>query len=179
MSVREIRRYPDAVLRRKARRVPSIDRGIQELIDDMLETLHKAYGAGLAAPQVGVSLRIVVIQMPEKEPLVLVNPEVVKRSGEREIEEGCLSIPGYRGTVKRSTAVTVKARDRQGKEIRIKGEEILCQALEHELDHLNGILYIDRLVDRRTLHKIEPGEQEKEKLPAEPAVVAKPESVAI
>jgi peptide deformylase len=179
MPVRAIRRYPDAVLRRKARRVPSIDRGIQEFIDEMIETLKKASGAGLAAPQVGVSLRIVVIQLPEKELLVLINPEVVKRVGEREVEEGCLSIPGYRGTVKRSAVVTVKARDRQGKEIRIKGEELLCQALEHELDHLNGVLYIDRLVDNKTLHKIEPGEEEKEKLTAEPAVVAEPESVAI
>ena len=162
MPVREIRCVPDPVLRRKAKRVPSVDRGIQELIDDMIVTLQKAFGAGLAAPQVGVSLRIVVIQMPEKEPMVLVNPEVVKRSGEREIEEGCLSIPGYRGMVKRSQIVTVKARDRHGKEFRIKGEDILGQCLEHELDHLNGILYIDHLVDKKTLHKVEPEEDEEE-----------------
>jgi peptide deformylase len=160
MSVREIRYFPDPVLRRKARRVPSVDRGIQEFIDDMLETLHHAYGVGLAAPQVGVSLRIVVIQLPEKEPIVLINPEVVKRSGEREIEERCLSIPGYRGIVKRSISVTVKARDRQGKGIRLKGDELLGQALEHELDHLNGVLYIDHLVDKKTLHKIELEEEE-------------------
>ena len=162
MPVREIKCVPDPVLRRKAKRVPSVDRGIQELIDDMIVTLNKAYGVGLAAPQVGVSLRIVVIRMPESEPIVLINPEVVKRSGEREIEEGCLSIPGYRGTVKRSQIVTVKARDRHGKEFRIKGEDLLGQCLEHELDHLNGILYIDRLVDKKTLHKIEPEEDEEE-----------------
>ena len=162
MPVREIRCVPDPVLRRKAKRVPSVDRGIQELIDDMLITLHEASGAGLAAPQVGVSLRIVVVQMPETEPLVLVNPEVVKRSGEREIEEGCLSIPGYRGTVKRSLSVTVKAHDRQGKEFRIKADDLLGQCLEHELDHLNGILYIDHLTDKKTLHKVKPEEDEEE-----------------
>ncbi len=160
MPVREIRCFPDPVLRRKAKRVPSVDRGIQELIDDMIVTLGRASGVGLAAPQVGVSLRIVVIQMPEEKPIVLVNPEVVRRSGEREIEEGCLSIPGYRGTVKRSISVTIKAHDRQGKEIRIKGEELLGQCLEHELDHLNGILYIDHLTDKKTLHKIEPEAEE-------------------
>lgn len=161
MPVREIRCYPDPVLRRKAKRVPSVDHGIQELIDDMIETMHRAYGVGLSAPQVGVSLRIVVIQMPEEELVVLINPEVVKRSGEREIEEGCLSIPGYRGNVKRSLSVTVKARNREGKEFRIKRDEMLGQALEHELDHLNGILYIDRLVDKKTLHRVEHGEEEK------------------
>ena len=116
-------------------------------------------GVGLAAPQVGVSLRIVVIQEPEKEPICLINPEIVKRSGERVIEEGCLSIPGYCGMVKRSEQVTVKAHDRNGKEIRIKGEGLLGQALEHECDHLNGILYIDQLTDKKTLHKVEPEEE--------------------
>jgi peptide deformylase len=100
--------------------------------------------------------------MPEGEPIVLINPEIVKRSGEREIEEGCLSIPGYRGTVNRSQVVTIKARDRQGKEFRIKGDDILGQCLEHELDHLNGILYIDLLTDKKTFHKIKPEEDEEE-----------------
>jgi peptide deformylase len=162
MPAREIKCVPDPVLRRKAKRVPSVDRGIQELIDDMIVTLHEASGAGLAAPQVGVSLRIVVVQMPEEEPFVFVNPEVVKRSGEREIEEGCLSIPGYRGTVKRSVTVTVKAHDRHGKEFRIKADDLLGQCLEHELDHLNGVLYIDHLVDKKTLHKVKPEEDEEE-----------------
>jgi peptide deformylase len=162
MTIRKIRCVPDTVLRRKAKRVPSVDRGIQALIDDMIETLHEASGAGLAAPQVGVSLRLVVVQMPEQEPLVLINPEVVKRQGEREIEEGCLSIPGYRGMVKRSLNVTVKALDRQGKEFRIKGDDLLGQCLEHELDHLNGILYTDILIENTKLRKLEPDEDEEE-----------------
>lgn len=162
MPPREIRCVPDPVLRRKAKRVPAADRGIQALIDDMIETLHRASGAGLAAPQVGVSLRIVVVQMPECEPLALINPEVVKRRGEREIEEGCLSIPGYRGTVKRAVNVTVKGLDRQGKEIRIKGDELLGQCLEHEIDHLNGVLYTDRLVENTTLRRLRPDEEEEE-----------------
>jgi peptide deformylase len=128
----------------------------------MIVTLKKAYGVGLAAPQVGVSLRVVVIQMPQSEPLVLVNPEIVKRSGEREIEEGCLSIPGYRGMVRRSQVVTVKAHDRQGKEFRIKGDELLGQCLEHEIDHLNGILYTDNLVEHTRLRRVRPDEDEEE-----------------
>jgi peptide deformylase len=178
MQVRKIRLLPDPVLRKKAKKVPSVDKGIQELIDDMIETLHKARGAGLAAPQVGVSLRIVVIQEPEKEPLCLVNPEIVKRSGERVIEEGCLSIPGYRGMVKRSEQVTVKAHDRSGKEIRIKAEGLLGQAIEHECDHLEGVLYIDRLTDKKTLRKIdeETGEDEDLELHPVPAKKAKGET---
>lgn len=174
MALRKIRCYPDPVLRKKAKRVPSVDRGIQELIDDMVMTLDRASGVGLAAPQVGVSLRIVVIRMPKCEALVLVNPEIVKRSGEREIEEGCLSFPGYRGTVKRSAAVTVKARDREGKEIRIKGDELLGQAIEHELDHLNGVLFIDHLTDRKTLHKIDEEEDDFEGTAPQPAVSSEP-----
>jgi len=115
---------------------------------------------GLAAPQVGISLRIAVIGLPDEEPIVLVNPEIVKRSGERVLEEGCLSIPGYRGEIKRSVSVIVKARDRSGKETRIKGTELLAQVLEHELDHLNGVLYIDHLESTDELHKIEPEEEQ-------------------
>ncbi|MEK7282141.1 MAG: peptide deformylase, partial [Chloroflexota bacterium] len=108
---------------------------------------------GLASTQIGVPLRIAVIQIDEEEPLVLINPEMVKRSGERVVEEGCLSVPGYRGMIRRSEKVTVKALDRQGRPVRIKGEGLLAQALEHELDHLNGVLYIDK-VEEGTLHKL-------------------------
>ena len=130
----------------------------------MIETMHDAPGVGLAAPQVGFSLRIVVIGLPEKEDIALINPEVVRRKGERVVNEGCLSIPGYMGKLKRSESVTVKGRDRSGKEIRIKGEELLAQALEHEIDHLNGVLYIDRLESKDDLHKIEPKETEEKEL---------------
>jgi len=156
MAVREVRHLPDAVLRRKARRVPTIDKSIHRLIDDMLETLHQANGVGLAAPQIGVSLRVVVLKLPEEEPIVIINPEMVKRSGEREIIEGCLSLPGYSGEIKRSASVTVKGLDRQGRTIRIKATGLMAQALEHELDHLNGVLYIDRLESMDKLHKLEP-----------------------
>ncbi|MFH0847198.1 MAG: peptide deformylase [Chloroflexota bacterium] len=156
MAVRPIICFPDPILRKKTKRVPAGYAALKGLIRDMIETLHEARGAGLAAPQIGVSLRIVVIQLPEEEPIVLVNPEMVKRSGDREILEGCLSLPGYAGTVKRSLAVTVKGRDQKGKEVRIKADNLLAQVLEHELDHLNGVLYIDRLTDEKTLHKVEP-----------------------
>jgi len=152
----------DPVLRQKAKRVSSIDASIQRLIDNMVETMHEANGVGLAAPQVGVSLRVVVIQIPDEELIVLINPQVVKRSGERLVEEGCLSIPGYRATVKRSESVTVKGLDRHGKEVRLKGKELLAQALEHEIDHLNGVLYIDYLESLDQLRKIGPEEGKEE-----------------
>ena len=144
--------YNNPVLRQKAKRVSSIDRAIAQLIDDMVETMREVGGVGLAAPQVGVPLRIAVIELPDEEIIVLVNPKIVKRSGERQIEEGCLSIPGYRGEIQRSEKVTVKSLDRFGREIRIKGEGLLAQAVEHELDHLDGTLYIDHLesIDKLT-----------------------------
>lgn len=144
--------YNNPVLRQKAKRVSGIDGAIAQLIDDMVETMREVGGVGLAAPQIGVPLRIAVIELPDEEIIVLVNPKIVKRSGERQIEEGCLSIPGYRGEIQRSEKVTVKGLDRFGREIRIKGEGLLAQALEHELDHLDGTLYIDHLesIDKLT-----------------------------
>jgi peptide deformylase len=160
MAVLKIRCVPDPVLRRKAKRISALDVKIQKLIDNMLETMPAASGVGLAAPQVGVSLRLVVIGMPGEEPIVLINPEVVKRSGEREVDEGCLSVPGYRGKVKRSEAVTVKGRNREWKECRYKGSDLLGQVLEHEIDHLNGVLYIDGIEDPEDLYSIEPEEDQ-------------------
>ena len=144
--------YNNPVLRQKAKRVSGIDGAIAQLIDDMVETMREVGGVGLAAPQVGVPLRIAVIELPDEEIIVLVNPKIVKRSGERQIEEGCLSIPGYRGEIQRSEKVTVKGLDSFGWEIRIKGEGLLAQAVEHELDHLDGTLYIDHLesIDKLT-----------------------------
>jgi peptide deformylase len=154
MAVIPICTLPNPVLRRKARRVNSIDGSIQKLIDDMIDTMRVASGVGLAAPQIGVSLRIAVIEIPGEEVITLVNPEIIKRQGERVVQEACLSVPGYQGEIKRSVVVKVKARDRQGKEIRLKGEELLAQALEHELDHLNGTLYIDHIESPDKLQKI-------------------------
>lgn len=160
MAVRALYYPPNPVLRRKAKRVSTIDGSIQRLINDMIETMHQINGVGLAAPQVGVPLRVVVLQMPEEEPIALINPQMVKRSGEREVTEGCLSIPGYAGELKRSLSVTVKGLDRKGKEVRIKATGLLAQALEHELDHLNGVLYVDHLESEDKLYKVEPKMQD-------------------
>jgi len=156
MSVRTIRVLPASILRQKAKKVPKIDQSVLRLIDDMIETMRAAPGVGLAATQIGVPLKVAVIEIPGEEVIVLVNPEIVKREGERIIGEACLSVPGYQGEIKRSVRVKVKARDRQGRNIRIKGEELLAQALEHEIDHLNGILYVDRVESPEKLHKVEP-----------------------
>ncbi len=156
MAMRIMRHLPDPVLRQKAKRVPTIDSSIQRLIDDMVETMQQANGVGLAAPQVGVSLRVVVVQMPGEEPMAIINPKIVKRAGEREVTEGCLSLPGYAGEIKRSVSVIVKGQNRQGKAIRLKTTGLMAEALEHELDHLNGILYVDHLESQDKLHKIEP-----------------------
>ncbi len=155
MAVLQIRTLPDPVLRQRAKRVTRIDGSVQKLIDDMIDTMRAATGVGLAAPQIGVSLRIAVIELPGEEVITLINPEIIKRIGERVVEEGCLSVPGYRGEIKRSAVVKVKAQDREGKEFRLKGEELLAQALEHELDHLNGVVYIDHLDSPDKLFKIE------------------------
>lgn len=154
MAVLKIRTLPDPVLRQKARKVNKIDGSIQKLIDDMIDTMHTNAGVGLAAPQIGVSLRVAVIELPGEEVITLINPEIVKRQGERVIQEACLSVPGYQGEIERSATVKVKALDRQGKEFRLKGEELLAQALEHEIDHLNGIVYVDHIEGPEKLWKL-------------------------
>ncbi|MCE2463485.1 MAG: peptide deformylase [Dehalococcoidia bacterium] len=164
---------PDSVLRERAKRVSNISPSIQKLIDDMIETMRDSHGVGLAANQVGVLQRVIVIQLPDdEEPRVFINPELIKQEGERDVEEGCLSIPGYRGLVKRSVKVKAKGLDRKGKAVRVNADELLAQALEHEIDHLNGTLYIDRLVDRTKLWKEEAEEapqnqEEREETPVE------------
>jgi peptide deformylase len=162
VAIVPIRNLPDPVLRQKAKKISGLDVSLRKLISNMIETLQDVNGVGLAAPQVGVSLRLVVIQMPDEgaKPIVLINPEIIKRSGEREVQERCLSIPGYSGTVKRAVSVTAKARDENWKEVRIKADELLAQALEHEIDHLSGILFVDRLEGPDKLIKDEPVEAE-------------------
>ena len=159
MTVLNLRTLPDPVLRQKARRVTKIDDALQKLIDDMIDTMRDASGVGLAANQVGVLQRIVVIEIPEEEEvLVLINPEITRREGERLVEEGCLSIPGYRGELTRSLKVRARALDRDGNAMRIKADGLLAQALEHETDHINGTLYIDHLESSDKLWKLEPQE---------------------
>ena len=150
-----MRRVPDPILRQQTRRIAQIPPALRQYAADMVETMQAEQGVGLAANQVGGRQKIAVIQLPDwDDALVLINPEIIRREGEREVEEGCLSIPGYRGVVKRAQRVRARALDLDGKVIRIKAEGLLAQALEHETDHLNGILYIDHLVSRESLHKI-------------------------
>ena len=160
MTIRPIRYLGDPVLRQPAKKVRRVDDSIRRMIDDMIESMVAAQGVGLAAPQIGIGLRVVVLGMPDEEPFALVNPEVMRSSGERRVQgEGCLSVPGYRGAVTRSEQVTVKALDRDGKQIRIRAQDnLLAQALEHEVDHVNGILYVDRLDSMDDLLKLEDGD---------------------
>jgi peptide deformylase len=151
VAVLEIRQYPDPSLRRQVKTVESINGNLQRLIDDMFETLYAAPGLGLAAPQVGESLRLFVYDLSVAEegksrsPLVLINPEFVSKEGEASEEEGCLSVPEYRESVRRAARVAVRGLDRDGKEITVEGEGLLAKLLQHEIDHLDGKLFIDRI----------------------------------
>lgn len=173
MAVLPIVEVPDPILRKKTKRISSIDNSIKKLVANMLETLHAEPGrVGLAAPQVGVSLRITVICLPDdeetgekSEDIILINGEIVKKKGERIVTEGCLSIPGYFGEITRAESVTAKGLDINGKAIRIKGEGLLSQALEHEIDHLDGVLYVDHLESQEKLHKLEPEDGTTEQAP--------------
>ncbi len=146
MALRQIRHYKkDEVLRKKAKVVDKIDDRLQLLISDMIDTMYHADGVGLAAPQVGILKRLVVIDIGEGVN-VLINPEIISQSGEAVDYEGCLSVPGIRGQVMRPAEVVVKALDREGKEIEIKASGLMARALCHELDHLDGILFIDKII---------------------------------
>ncbi len=161
MAVREILTSKYPVLRQKAKKLKKVDASTQKLIDDMLETMRAANGLGLAAPQIGVSLRVLTIEVPEDkedphsgEQVILVNPEIVKAEGEQFGEEGCLSIPGYVGMVRRAMRVSVKGFNRKGKEVKVNGEGLLARALQHEIDHLDGILFTDRLEKPEDLYRL-------------------------
>lgn len=145
MALREIRKKGDEVLRKISKPVTQVNQKIQELLDDMLDTMYEADGVGLAAPQVGILKRIVVIDVGEG-PLELINPEKLEESGEQLHVEGCLSVPGVYGEVKRPERVVVKALDRNGKEQRIEATGMLAIAMCHEIDHLDGIIFEDRVI---------------------------------
>ncbi len=168
MAVRKIVLLGDPILRQKAKRVTRFDASIQQLIDDMIDTMRDAPGTGLAAPQVGVPLRIAVIEVDE-EITVVCNPEFVQMEGAYEPEEGCLSIPGYVANVKRALKVVVKAKNRRGKDIKVKADGLLAHALQHEIDHLDGILFIDRLPSLDLLRKVPPRQEEAEEAEEETA----------
>ena len=144
MAIRPILTADAPVLRERTKKVSTYDASLHRLLDDMLETMRDAPGVGLAANQVGVPLQVAVIEV-ENRITELVNPQIVKVAGEQIDWEGCLSIPGYVAETGRYAKVTVKARDRNGREFRVKGEELFARALQHEIDHLNGTLYIDHL----------------------------------
>ena len=144
MVIRRILTVEEPILRQKTKKVRDFDASLHRLLDDMLETMRDAPGIGIAANQVGVPLQVAIIEL-EDTITELINPQVVRASGEVVDWEGCLSIPGFVAEVTRHEKVTVKARDRNGKEFRVKGEDLFARALQHEIDHLNGILYIDYL----------------------------------
>ncbi|HIS91432.1 MAG TPA: peptide deformylase [Candidatus Alectryocaccomicrobium excrementavium] len=146
MAIRKILKIGDETLRKHARPVTEVDRRTRQLLDDMAETMYAADGAGLAAPQVGILRRVVVIDVGEGL-IELVNPEIVASEGEQHQAEGCLSVPGKRGVVARPAKVTVRALNRRGKPVEIVGEGFLATALCHEIDHLDGVLYVDKLIE--------------------------------
>jgi len=148
MAIRTIRKEGDEILKKKSREVEVIDEKILELIQDMIETMHKYDGVGLAAVQVGILKRIVVIDLYEegKTPYILINPEIVKTKGIQTVDEGCLSFPNKFAKMERPKEVTVKALNEKGEKITIKGEDLLAQALCHEIDHLNGEVFIDKII---------------------------------
>ena len=157
MTVHPITVLPQdaAVLRAKAVRIRKVDRSTHQLVEHMIDSMYAANGVGLAAPQIGVSLRVVVIGIPGEQPFALINPQVVRTVGERLVTEGCLSVPGYRAEITRSSRVVVKALDLNGREIRIRAEDdLLAQALEHEINHVNGIIYIDHIQTRDQLRAV-------------------------
>lgn len=149
MAILEIKKYPEKILKQTAQPITSINSSIQRLIDNMIETMYAAPGVGLAAPQVGVSKRLAVIDISVKDSklplLVLINPEILKKEGNIEFEEGCLSIPEYTTKISRAERIFAKALDRMGNKIEIEAEGLLAIALQHEIDHLNGVLLIDRI----------------------------------
>lgn len=161
MAVRKILYLPDSRLRTIAKPVETFDEKLQSLIDDMFDTMYHARGVGLAAPQIGVSLRLSVIDVlgDKTEQLVIINPEIISAEGEKEFDEGCLSVPGAYDKVIRAEKVTVSALDRTGKPFQVSGDGLLAECLQHEIDHLNGKLFVDllsplkRAMARRKLEK--------------------------
>jgi peptide deformylase len=167
MAIREIILIGHPVLRAKAKKIRTVDDEVRELASDMVETMRAAHGIGLAAPQVNVSKQLIVVELPKEykdveplsgKPLVFVNPEIIKSSKEEVAgDEGCLSIPGYVGEVWRSKWIVVRAQDLKGKQFRLKARDLLARVIQHEIDHLHGVLFIDRVESPDKLWKVEDG----------------------
>lgn len=161
MAIRNLRYEDDEILRKRSREIEVIDDKIKELAQDMMETMHKWDGLGLAGPQVGVLKRIIVIDLYEDDmQFTLINPVIVKEKGVQDVEEGCLSFPNKFGKVERPKEVVVEALDLEGKKVKLKAKDLLAQALCHEIDHLNGILFTDK-VEPGTLEIVKPKEEKK------------------
>lgn len=148
MAIRTIREEGDEILKKVSRPVEELDDKIRTLIQDMLETMHKFNGVGLAAVQVGILKRILVIHTDyeKEEPIIIINPEIIKQKGEQTVEEGCLSFPNKFAKVVRPEEITVEGLDENGKKIKVSGKGLLAQALSHEIDHLNGEVFIDKIL---------------------------------
>ncbi|MBQ4897356.1 MULTISPECIES: peptide deformylase [Paenibacillus] len=160
MALRIIVMEPDEVLHQVAKEVKKITPNVQKLLTDMADTMYEAEGVGLAAPQIGILKRVIVVDVGDDNGLIeLINPEIVSKDGEQFGPEGCLSIPGYRGDVRRAQTVTVKGLDRNGNEVTYTGSDLLARAFQHEIDHLNGVLYTDIA---EHVYEIPPEEEEKE-----------------
>ena len=156
MAIRNIRLEGDEILKKKSKEVEQIDEKIQILIDDMIETMHKYNGVGLAAVQVGILKRIIVIDIyDDNGPIAMINPVIIKTKGEQEVEEGCLSFPNKFAKMIRPAEVVAEYTDREGKRKKIKAKELLAQAICHEVDHLNGEVFIDKIIPG-TLEYVEP-----------------------
>ncbi len=160
MAIRQIRLNGDEILRKKAREVDTVDDKIRELLHDMLETMHKYNGVGLAGPQVGILKRVIVIDLYDgEEPLLLVNPKIIKSKGKQEVDEGCLSFPNEYAKIIRPKEVVVEALNGNGEKVKIVAKDLLAQALSHEIDHLDGILFVDNMIPG-TLQYVEPEDNE-------------------
>lgn len=147
MAIRMIRENGDEILRKRAREVEEINDKIRQILEDMVETMHQFNGVGLAGPQIGILKRLVVIDIyDDNGPIKLVNPRIVDQKGEQEVEEGCLSFPNQYAKLIRPAQVVVEAQDENGETIRIEAEGLLAQALSHELDHLEGVLFVDKMI---------------------------------
>ena len=156
MAIRNLRYQGDEILKKKSKEVEKIDEKLQILIDDMIETMHKYNGVGLAAVQIGVLKRVITIDLYDgNEPLVMINPIITKEKGQQEVDEGCLSFPNQFAKVIRPAEVVVEYTDRSGKRVKLKAKELLAQAISHEIDHLNGEVFVDKVLPG-TLEYIEP-----------------------
>ena len=152
MAILPILELPDPVLRQRARKVRKIDSSVLKLADDMVQTMKDANGVGLAANQVGILKRVIVIQLPEEEEArIYINPEIIYREGEQDWYDGCLSIPGFRGLITRSVWIKFQALTEASTIVKLRADNLLSLAIEHEVDHLNGVLYIDHLKEHEKL----------------------------